>query len=574
MKHSSSFKSDSSGQTIILAGFVIAVIIVGMGSVLYSAASSGHQKTPLQTDVSFDYFDNVREEYGVAMMVSSDHGELDPFNISYSVLPQFEDKMKTIVESHGYIVNFSWVKGSYSNETKWANVNILFSDGNKLFNDTVTYNLVTGKIVYDIIPPGNIFDLEAETYSVACDDGVDGAIFLNWTAVGDDGYENETSAYTYDIRYNKSQIYDLEDFSNSNPIPHKYSGIPKLNGLSEIFIVYDLDTETEWFFAIRVIDDAGNPSNLSEPNYINATASSWRPEIHNISINNAFSNYSYYEAAKDDNINISFQIKDKEDDKVTVSIIVRNVTIMPDGSENYGDWFEGDTWSELMPGEYNTNYNYTFNLTKIDKSWDYYFNVSDNDTSCNKNRTVPFGAPDNYYSIEIPDKKYSTMELNWTFVNDTYIDKTNQPANFGDKELIKLKDKTSNPKFGLIKFNLSSITGLDVEFANISLYVNSSNTNIEPVYFYKIDSPWDENTVNWDSLIQDNLNGTQSASGIPIAGGYVNWTISKDEINYLLSNQNNGWLIKFDSNSLDAEFNSKDADIDSIRPVLYVTYAV
>ena len=66
MKNDNSFKSDSSGQTIILAGFVIAVIIVGMGSILHSTAISGTQKSPQVSESTFHYFENVREEYGIA----------------------------------------------------------------------------------------------------------------------------------------------------------------------------------------------------------------------------------------------------------------------------------------------------------------------------------------------------------------------------------------------------------------------------------------------------------------------------------------------------------------------------
>lgn len=106
------------------------------------------QNPSKQSEESFDYFDDVRDEYGVALMVSSDKGEINPFN---TTLIEFEDKIKIISGSHGYFVNFTWINNSYSNITKYAQTTIFFTDGNKIFNDTVTYNLVTGRWIVLLI---------------------------------------------------------------------------------------------------------------------------------------------------------------------------------------------------------------------------------------------------------------------------------------------------------------------------------------------------------------------------------------------------------------------------------------
>jgi len=194
MKDKVCFKSDTSAQIIILSGFVIAIIILGMGGVLYSVANSGQQTSILQSDRAYIIFENIREEYGIELMVSSENGEIDPFNVSNTtIILEFEDRMKTIVESHGFVLNFT--RYEYFSDRKRGSVNILFTDGKKVFNDTVIYCLVTGRIIYDTISPGNITDLEARTYPWCEGDGV---VWLNWTAVGDDDYDDDTSANKYE----------------------------------------------------------------------------------------------------------------------------------------------------------------------------------------------------------------------------------------------------------------------------------------------------------------------------------------------------------------------------------------
>jgi hypothetical protein len=584
MKILGNLKSDSSGQTIVLAGFVIAVIIVGMGSVLYSAASSGHQKTPLQTDVSFDYFDNIRKEYGIAMMVSSDEGELDPFNISHSVLPQFEDKMKTIVESHGYIVNFSWVNGSYSNETKRASVNILFSDGNKLFNDTVTYNLITGKMLYDTIPPGDITDLTIYVFSDVCNP-FDGGIGLNWTAVGDDGYE-EGSAYFYDIRYiaGQDKINNWSDFKNATRYTYLIES-PKLNGSNEFYAIESVFNPKEsdnWTIAIVVYDESGLHSNIS--NIVNVSKddiSYWTPVISNVYANNESTNGTYYnfDAKLGDNITIAFNVTDYDDDNVSVTLYVRNWTLLPNGSRDYGEWYPDGVWNKI-PSEYNYEY-YTYtNITNITKSWDYYFNVSDDSGCSYKVGIFPTGAPDrNQYSIEIPPKEYikETIVINSTDnISDAYIDASPlEKDNPHNGDMISIDDD-KYPKRGLIWFNLSSIPdNAYIDYAILSLY--TINSTGDPIDIHRvINDSWDETTVAFkDGIVFENSNSTSS---IPIVNNFINWTITGD-VQYYYNNptQNFGWILKYyseDSSDQMSNFSSKQVSDSSLHPVLYIGYSV
>jgi len=81
---------------------------------------------------------------------------------------------------------------------------------------------------------------------------------LNWTATGDDG--DQGTASVYDIRYLPEPI------SSSNwdeAIQVANESAPRSSGSSESFTVTGLLPNTEYYFGIQVIDDAGNRSGLS-----------------------------------------------------------------------------------------------------------------------------------------------------------------------------------------------------------------------------------------------------------------------------------------------------------------------
>jgi len=89
-----------------------------------------------------------------------------------------------------------------------------------------------------------------------------GEVVLHWTATGDDDYVGQ--AVAYDIRYN---------FSNSGPINSEArwnqaiqlagEPVPSPAGRRDSMVISGLDYGRYFYFSIRVCDDAGNWSALS-----------------------------------------------------------------------------------------------------------------------------------------------------------------------------------------------------------------------------------------------------------------------------------------------------------------------
>jgi len=90
----------------------------------------------------------------------------------------------------------------------------------------------------------------------------DSTASLSWTAVGDDSLIG--TATSYDIRYSTTPI-TAANFAAATPV----TGVPlpAAPGTVQSVVVRNLSREVTYYFAMRVIDDAGHVSALSnEPN--------------------------------------------------------------------------------------------------------------------------------------------------------------------------------------------------------------------------------------------------------------------------------------------------------------------
>jgi hypothetical protein len=103
----------------------------------------------------------------------------------------------------------------------------------------------------DIIPPAAVNDLTAI-------EPQEDAINLTWTAVGDDGTNG--SASNYDIRYDTNPITDI---TWTSALQCFGEPVPQSAGNIEQFQVVNLEPDTQYYFAIKVSDEASHLSALS-----------------------------------------------------------------------------------------------------------------------------------------------------------------------------------------------------------------------------------------------------------------------------------------------------------------------
>ncbi|RLT43111.1 MAG: hypothetical protein DWI57_04865, partial [Chloroflexi bacterium] len=83
-------------------------------------------------------------------------------------------------------------------------------------------------------------------------------ILLNWTASGDDGMEGKATAY--DIRYSQAPLSEA-NFELANRVPDVPE--PQAAGTRESLLVGGLTPNTTYYFALKVADNVGNLSALS-----------------------------------------------------------------------------------------------------------------------------------------------------------------------------------------------------------------------------------------------------------------------------------------------------------------------
>jgi subtilisin family serine protease len=102
----------------------------------------------------------------------------------------------------------------------------------------------------DSIPPAPVTDLAVDTLGST-------AIGLTWTATGDDSTSGSASAY--DLRYSLAPI----DSTNFASATRAITGTPQPAGATEHVEVSGLTFNTNYYFALEVLDDLGNPSPVS-----------------------------------------------------------------------------------------------------------------------------------------------------------------------------------------------------------------------------------------------------------------------------------------------------------------------
>ena len=106
----------------------------------------------------------------------------------------------------------------------------------------------------DVTPPATVTDLSVET-------GPHTARIM-WTASGDDG--SEGTARNNDVRYSRSAITDYGSFEAATPVE---ASCPSEAGTQECASARGLTRSTPYYFALKVRDNAGNWSGMSNVVY-------------------------------------------------------------------------------------------------------------------------------------------------------------------------------------------------------------------------------------------------------------------------------------------------------------------
>lgn len=183
---------------------------------------------------------------------------LNSKTISKSPLPgdRFTVKMNASTNTFTVLINGVEV-GSVQDASKKVSLTssyagVMLYHSNDIQNDAEAFEANVVAVTTDVTAPAKITNLSASPLSAS-------SIQVTWTAVGDDG--NTGTATLYDVRYSKNNITNASEFSGATVA----SGIsaPKQAGGSESFSISGLTAETNYYFAVKVKDDAGNFSEMS-----------------------------------------------------------------------------------------------------------------------------------------------------------------------------------------------------------------------------------------------------------------------------------------------------------------------
>jgi len=108
----------------------------------------------------------------------------------------------------------------------------------------------------DTIPPAPVEDLAKDPRGAGA---LPYSVALTWTATGDDGYAG--TAYLYDVRYRGDVPMTDETWDTATPALGE--PLPAPAGTREYYTVHRLRPERMYWFALKVVDEAGNWSGLS-----------------------------------------------------------------------------------------------------------------------------------------------------------------------------------------------------------------------------------------------------------------------------------------------------------------------
>ncbi len=94
--------------------------------------------------------------------------------------------------------------------------------------------------------------------AIVAGSATDSTVTLNWTAVGDDSLTG--TAASYDFRYSTTAI-TAANFASATQVTGEPT--PAVAGTAQSMVVRGLNRQVTYWFAAKAVDDAGNPSAIS-----------------------------------------------------------------------------------------------------------------------------------------------------------------------------------------------------------------------------------------------------------------------------------------------------------------------
>ncbi len=129
--------------------------------------------------------------------------------------------------------------------------------GVDLLNDPGKSSISNGRLnIFNTLEEDNV--APAPVADVAVTSLLLTQVELSWTASGDDGMTG--SANAYDVRFSTAPISE-ENWESATPALGEPK--PQAPGSKETFLVPGLDPDTTYYFALKVLDNVGNASTLS-----------------------------------------------------------------------------------------------------------------------------------------------------------------------------------------------------------------------------------------------------------------------------------------------------------------------
>jgi alpha-mannosidase/chitodextrinase len=393
--------------------------------------------------------------------------------------------------------------------------------------------------VTDVIRPAAVNDLRLENpTSVSLD--------LVWTASGDDGKKG--TAHEYQIGYSTQPINE-QNWDKISKVEHTLK--PKAAGSPESFRVSGLMPRTSYYFAIRVVDEAGNRSSLSNV----ARASTQEPDnippaaISDLSVVNSSATA------------VTLTWTTPGDDQFqgrAASYELRYSTEMIDAT----------TWEDATPvdrpprpGSPKSQARYT--VSGLEPATTYYFAIRAVDEVGNSSflSNVASGQ-----TVVLKQVVLQNGLGGYAGTEDTHLSHVNEEESvmvYGESQTVRTW--AGGVRSVLIKFDLSSIpTQAKVYSATLGLYCYDITYGDEgTAQCYRLTADWDQHQANWwrrdkkhkwgakgggqiDATTDYGLgpNGMIAVSGVKDGGGWVRFSVTPVVRAWLAGKYPNfGWLI-------------------------------